>query len=206
VVLTLPFVMFPILSLVLLMGPFVNTWVGSHYENSVFIAQLLILCFIYGSISYPGGFLVLAQEKMKILYITAAIALVIYWTGIALTTHLLGLTSFALFKLIAMSSSGLMYFFITIKFLGFTSGDFAKKILGPVAMPTAFLIVTLSYLKQFMPAEKNALNLFIVVTTGGLVSAAALTLYYLLSNHFRNYAQSFLRECLPRTMIKITDV
>jgi O-antigen/teichoic acid export membrane protein len=203
VALTLPFVVFPILSLALLMKPFVSTWVGSHYENSVFIAQLLILCFIYGFISYPGGFLVIAQERIKVLYLTAATALIIYWTGIALTIHFMGLTSFALFKLIAMSCSGVMYFFITINFLGFTPGEFVKKILGPVAIPLGFLILSLSCLRQFMPAEKNALNFFIVVATGGLVSAAALALYYLLSNHFRNYAQSILRECFATNVGKI---
>jgi O-antigen/teichoic acid export membrane protein len=206
VALTLPFVVFPILSLVLLMEPFVNAWVGSHYKNSVFIAQLLVLCFIYGFISYPGGFLVVAQEKIKVLYITAAIAPIIYWTGIVSTIHFMGLASFALFKLIAMSCTGVMYFFITIKFLGFTPGDFVKKILGPVTIPLVFLIVSLSCLKQFMPAEKSALNLLIVVTTGGVVSVVALVLYYLLSNHFRNYAHGLFRAWFGRTMIRIADV
>jgi len=79
VIMTLPLVVFPIMSLFLLMGPFINAWVGSHYQNSVLIAQLLIICFIYGAVSYPGSFLIIAQERIRILYITAAVAPIIYW-------------------------------------------------------------------------------------------------------------------------------
>ena len=195
ITLTLPFVVFPIVSLFLLMDPFVNAWVGSHYENSVLIAQLLIFCFIYSFISYPASFLIIAQERIKILYITAALAPIIYWTGIALTIHSMGLTSFALFKLIAMSLGGVPYFFITIKFLKFSPWDFAKRILGPAVIPVAFLCFTLLYVGQFMPTNKSTINLIIVVATGGASSAVALSLYYFFSGHFRSYTNGIIKKC-----------
>ena len=195
VALTIPFVVFPVVSLALLMDPFVHCWVGSHYQKSVVIAQLLIFGFIYGFISYPASFLIIAQEKIRILYITAAIAPIIYWTGIALTIHSMGLASFALFKLIAMSLSGVIYFSITIKFLGFSSWVFAKKILGPAVIPVAFLCVTLLYLGQFMPTAKSTTNLIVVVATGGASSALALALYCFFSGHFRSYSKGIFRKC-----------
>lgn len=195
VTLTLPFVVFPILSLFLLMDPFVNAWVGSHYENSVLVAQLLIFCFIYGFISYPAGFLIIAQERIRTLYITAVIAPIIYWTGISLTIHSMGLTSFALFKLIAISLSGVIYFFITLKFLGFSPWVFAKQVLGPAVVPIVFLCGTLLYVGQFMPVGKSTTNLIVVVATGGASSAVALSLYYFFSSPFRSYAQGLLRKC-----------
>lgn len=195
VTLTLPFVVFPILALSLLMGPFVNSWVGNHYENSVLIAQLLILCFIYGFISYPASFLIIAQERIRILYVTAAIAPIIYWTGIALTIHSMGLRSFAVFKLISISLSGVIYFFITLKFLRFLPWDFAKQVLGPAVIPVVFLCVTLLYVGQFMPTGRSTTNLIAVVATGGASSAVALSFYYFCSDHFRTYAQGLLRKC-----------
>jgi O-antigen/teichoic acid export membrane protein len=195
VTLTLPFVVFPILSLFLLMDSFVNAWVGSHYEDSVLIAQLLILCFIYGFISYPASFLIIAQERIRILYVTAAIAPIIYWTGIALTIHFMGLTSLALFKLIVMSLSGVIYFVITIKFLRFSPWSFAKRILGPAVIPVAFLCGALLYFGQFMPTGKSTTNLIVVVATGAAASSVALSLYYLFSGHFRSYAQGLFRKC-----------
>lgn len=193
--LTLPFVVFPIISLVLLMEPLVHSWVGHYYEKSVIIAQLLILGFIYGFITYPASFLIIAQEKIKILYLTSALPPIVYWIGIFLTIHYIGLTSFAMFKFIAMSISSLLYLIITLKFLDISVGDFVRKILGPVAIPVGFLILSLLYLNQFMPVQKNALDLLIVVATGGLVSAGALVLYYLFSSHFRNYTQGLFRKC-----------
>jgi len=195
ITLTLPFVVFPILSLFLLMDPFVNAWVGSYYENSVRIAQLLIFCFIYGFFSFPASFLIIAQERIKILYVTAAIAPIIYWTGIALTIQFMGVASFALFKFIATSLSGLIYFFITIRFLGFSSWDFVKQVLGPAAIPVAFLCGALIYFGQFMPTGKSTSNLILVVATGGASSAVALSLYYFFSGHFRSYAQGLFRKC-----------
>ncbi len=115
--LTLPFVIFPIVSLVLLMEPFVHSWVGNYYEKSVIIARLLILGFIYGFISYPASFLITAQEKIKILYLTSVISPIVYWSGVAMTIPYMGLISFALFKFITMSINGLLYLYITVKFL-----------------------------------------------------------------------------------------
>ena len=195
VTLTIPFVIFPVVSLTLLMDPFVHCWVGSQYQKSVVIAQLLIFGFIYGFISYPASFLIIAQEKIKILYITAAILPVIYWTGIILTISYIGLTSFALFKFIAISISGLLYFVITLKFLGMSVSEFLKKILGPMAIPLGFLILSLLYFRQYMPFEKNALNLLIVIATGGASSTVALALYYFFSGSFRSYSKGIFRKC-----------
>ena len=125
--LTLPFVVLPIVSLALLMEPLVHSWVGHYYEKSVIIAQLLIFGFIYGFFTYPASFLIIAQEKIKILYLTSAISPIVYWTGIVLTIPYIGLTSFALFKFIAMSISSLFYFFITLKFLDISARRFRAK-------------------------------------------------------------------------------
>lgn len=194
--LTLPFVIFPIVSLILLMEPLVYSWVGSYYDKSVIIAQLMILGYIYAFIGYPASFLVIAQEKIRILYLTSAIPPIIYWIGIILTMPYLGLTSFALFKFIAMSIGSFIYLFISLKFLDISVGDFARKIIGPAIIPLVFLILSLSYINQFMPAAKNSRDLFIIIATGGLVSAGALFLYYLFSSLFRNYIQGLYRKCL----------
>lgn len=195
ITLTLPCVIFPIVSLALLMEPLVYSWVGKYYDNSILIAQLLILGFIYAFYGYPASFLVIVQEKIRILYLTSAILPIVYWTGIVVTLPYWGLISFALFKFIAMSISSLVYLIITLKFLDISAGKFVQKIFGPVAIPLVFLILSLVYLKQFMPAEKNTVNMMIIIATGGLASAGALFLYYIFSSQFRNYTQGLFRKC-----------
>jgi O-antigen/teichoic acid export membrane protein len=192
---TLPFVFFPIISLALLMDPLIHSWVGSYYEKSIIIAQLLILGFIYGFYTYPGSFLIISQEKIKILYLTSAILPIVYWFGIFLTIHYMGLISFALFKFIAMSLNSLVYLFITLRFLKISTREFIRKNLGPIAIPASLLVFTLAYLNKFMPVEKNALHLLIVIGTGGLASGGALVCYYLFSSPFRNYTHGLLRKC-----------
>ena len=178
-----------------MMDPFVNSWVGYQYSKSVIIAQILILGFIHGFFSYPTGILLVAQKNLKMLYLSSAILPIIFWAGIIFTVQYWELTSFALFKFLALTANGILYFFIALQFLDISVWDFGKKILGPMVIPLAFLILVLPYLHQFMPIEKGVINLLIVIATGGLVSAGALLLYYLFSGHFRNYTQSLLKKC-----------
>lgn len=195
VIITLPFAIFPIISLAMLMGPLIHSWVGNHYEKSVVIAQLLILGFMDRFFSYPAGFLIIAQERIKVLYLTNAIAPIVYWTGIALTLPYIGLTSFALFKFIAILISSVVYFNITLNFMDISAGEFVKKILGPALIPLIFLILSLLYLNQLMPINKDAFNLFIIIATGGLAFTGALFLYYIISSHFRYYIRGLLKNC-----------
>mgnify|MGYP001236003235 CR=1 FL=1 len=196
--LTLPLVVFPIISLFMLMEPFVNSWVGSYYKKSVPIAQLLIFCFIYGFITYPASFLLIAQERMKILYITSASLPIIYWTGIILTISFMGLTSFALFKFIAISISAGISFIITIKFLGFTSRQFVKQVLSPITIPLIFLFGTLLHIRDFLQLEKGITNLLIVISTCAAASVLALFFYYLFSRQFRGYIQILIKGVLTQ--------
>jgi len=88
-----------------------------------------------------------------------------------------------------------IYFFITIKFTGFSAWNFVKQVFGPAVIPVAFLCGVLLYFGQFMPTGKSTIYLMIVVATGGASSAVALSLYYFLSGHFRSYAQGLLKKC-----------
>jgi O-antigen/teichoic acid export membrane protein len=193
--LTLPLVFFPIVSLLCLMGPLVHSWVGGYYDKSIIIGQLLILGSLYAFFTYPASFLIIAQERIKILYVASALAPMVYWTGVLLTISYLGLTSFALFKFIAISISSAVYFIITLRFLEISVVGFLQKIIGPVVIPLAVLIISLLFLHQFMPVQKGALDLFIVIGTGGLASAGAVVLYYVFSSPFRHYAQGLFRKC-----------
>jgi len=112
-----------------------------------------------------------------------------------LTINFMGLVSFALFKFIAMTLSGGIYFFITIKFLGYKPWEFLKQVLAPAVIPVIILCVMLLFAVQFMPTGKSTTNLIIVVATGGASSALALSIYYFFSGHFRSYANGIIRKC-----------
>lgn len=195
VTLTLPLVVFPIVSLILLMKPFVNSLAGNRYEQSVLVARLLILGFVASFINNPTSLLIIAQERMRAIYISSAILPIIYWSGIFFTLRYLGVNSFALFKSITMLVGGLVSFVITVRFMDIRIGDFLKSVIGPALVPLCVLMLFLMYAGQFLPLGKRPVNVLIVVTVGGMASAIALGFYYLFSRSFRSYTHGVLRKC-----------
>ena len=60
-----------------------------------------------------------------------------------------------------------------------------KRVFSPAILPCVFLIVLLSWLRDFMPLEKSQVNVAVVVATGGVASALSLLIYYWRSSEFR---------------------
>ena len=193
IILTLPFVLFPIITLVVLMKPFVYCWVGNYYSTSVLIAQFLVLTYIEGFISYPASILITVQEKKKMLYVINSYMPVIFWTGVLLSKSYIGIVAFALFKFVVSIFMGGVYLKISIHFLKYSFLDFFRNILKPVVIPTLFLIVILFYLKQFLPLEKSTWNIFIIVATGGGVSFFAFLIYFGSTDYLRNHRRNVLK-------------
>ena len=194
VVIIMPMVLFPIISLVVLMKPFIGCWVGVHYTASVVIAQLLIMSYSDSFYSYPASMLIVAQEKVRMLYVTTTLMTLIFWCGVFTTISHLGTPSFALFKIISLVPTSVIYYRVTAKFLDLSPIDFAKRILSPILPSCLFLVMSLMYLNRYMPVDKHVSNLLVVVSTGGFVSLIALSLYYLASAHFRGYSREFVKK------------
>ena len=187
IILTLPLVVFPIISIAMLMKPIILCWVGPNYTISIIVAQFLAMSLIYSFIAQPASILISAQVRVKTMCAISIIAVFIYWTGIIATFHSMGILAFAVFKFIAFTISAILYFIICGKFLEYKPGNLLKRIIGPAVIPVLFLIVILAYAGKFMPAEKNKIELLFVIGTGGLASFMALCLYYMSSAYFKNY-------------------
>lgn len=196
VILTMPLVVFPILNIVILMKPIVFCWVGYKYGMSVIVAQFLILSFIYSFISYPTANLIVAKERIKLLYIPNLIMVIIYWGGIFLTFSNFKLMSFAIFKFIIFTFSGIFYFFVALKFLKLQLWEFVKKAIVPIMIPVSFLVLSSLYIKQFMPETKSKINLLTVIISGTGISLIALYLYYLFSPYFKNYVNGIFKKII----------
>lgn len=194
IVVTLPFVVFPLISMILLMKPLVFCWVGSGYAASVPVTQLLVMSFIYGSISYPAGSLLIAQERIKLLYISGAILPIMFWAVVISTISDLGITSFALSKFIAISSVNIIYLIVIIKLLRMEFRSFCTTILLPLFIPSLFLVSSLLSIDQFLPAFKDKFSLMVIILTGAGFSGAAILLYALFSEPFRNYKKNIVRK------------
>ena len=192
---TLPLVIFPIISIVLCAEALVVSWVGWEYRHSITIVRWLVLCNVLAFISYPAGMLMIAQEKLKEMYFVSIIMPVIYWTGILLTIDTLGVQSFAIFKFIAFFISGVIYFWFTIKYLDMRIWDYLKSNIIPY-VPSVLTLCILLYLCNSIYIDgKNKINLlrncFIMSMGIGISMALSILSVKSLKNYLKEFRKKF---------------
>jgi len=187
IVATMPIILFTTISLIILMKPLVYSWVGEDYAASIILAQFLVLSSTRAFVSYPGNFLVIAQQRLSTLYITSALLPIVLWTGVLLTISDLGLFAIPLFKFISGLVVFLIYTIITYRFLAIGFFDFIRDLVIPILLPCIVLGASLFLVRQYLPLEKGAVNVSIVAITGGAFSAIASLLYYSCSREFRRF-------------------
>jgi len=190
----IPMSVFPVLSLFILMRPVIFCWVGESYSSSVGLAQFLVCTYAFSFIINPTGIILTAQERIRTLYFSSALLPLVYWLGVALTISTLGVTSFALFKLIVSVLFALMSLGFALEILKLRLTDFLKKNIVPLVLPCTFILLFLNYAATYMPLTKGKLNLLEVVVTGGFSSLVATYIYYLLCSPFKECIRSFLNS------------
>ena len=188
----LPAVVFPTLSLALLSKPFVYSWVGNGFEQSVKIVTLLSLCNIFGFINYPAGILAVATKRINFIYIISTVQIIIYWGGISIFFHRLGYIVFAYFELTCFTVTSILYTYLICRFLKASLFWFIKTIIAPAILPTILLIVMLLFIRNYLPAEKSKLYMLEVFLSAIGSVIPAVFLYYFTSNIFRNYINQLL--------------
>lgn len=191
-IISLPLMVFPVLSVSVTVKVFVFNLVGDSYTQSVGIAQALVLGYIFSFISYPAGIIIMAYERVKELYLTSAILPVVYWLGIITTFGLWGLPSFAYFKFVAFALSAIIYIVILSRLLHIDLLTLAKKVLLPAVIPGAFIVAVLLFIRGYLPLDKSKLNLLLYVGVNGIVVAVGVVLYYFTSTVFRKNVNDIL--------------
>jgi O-antigen/teichoic acid export membrane protein len=192
IVLTAPAVMIPVTAIVIICKPFMLSWVGAKYYNSIEIAQILIFCNFCAFISQPVSSLLVAQEKIKTMYIIGSIIPIIYWLGIIITYRYLGLKSFAIFTFIAINISVIYYLNYLMKFLNISFNYFFKEVIIPILIPLAFLCIFLFAIYGSLPVEKSTGNLVFVIFIAGIGIAMAFVIQYMTSLKIRKMAKAII--------------
>jgi len=194
----LPVVVIPILVVAILSRPFILSWVGSQYYESIEIASLLVLCNIFGFISYPAGALFVALERIRILYINALLIPIVYWLGIFLSYSYLGLKAFAVFKIIAFIISAIVYLYYSLKFTEDSFDKFIKEVIVPYMLPIFISIIAAFYLKDFMTAEHSKFALLTNILVIGFLVSSSIAICLITSKYFREYIYSLIRPILKK--------
>lgn len=191
-VLALPLTVFPVLAVSLTIKYFIFSWVGDQYADSVQIAQVLVLSFLFSFLSSPTGILIMAYERAKLLYITNALLPIIYWVGVFITFKFIGLQAFADFKAAAFFIVAIVYLNIIVKLLNVKFWPFLWKLCAPAIVPVLFILIFTFFTKSYLPLEKNKINLLLYFTYNGLIISIAFVMYYFFSSEYRKSMNSIV--------------
>lgn len=187
IMITLPIVLFPVITLVILMKPFILCWIGSQYTSSILVATLLMCSYLFSYISYPAGMLMTALVKIKQMYVINTIIALVYWVGITLTIRELNIVSFGLFKLVAFLAAGLYYIGFSLKVTDLSLTSFFSRVFKPALLPSLVMIVILFVARFYLPAEKDKINLILVIFVGIVSTGVGLIIYFFTSISFKGY-------------------
>jgi O-antigen/teichoic acid export membrane protein len=180
---TAPIIILPIITLILISPSLILSWVGTQYVASIIPAKFLIACNIFAFISYPGSLLLMAQERVKMMYIVNALLPIVYWSGILITYSTFGLNSFAFFKFLAFSINASIYAFVLIKFFNLSLIQFVENYIKPILLPILVLLISYYLLSGFLPMEKSKWNLMMVgVYASAMLMISFLVLFFTSSN------------------------
>lgn len=174
-----PFVVFPIITIAILARPIVLTWVGTDYFASIEVIQFLVFCNIFAFITYPTNFMLVAKEQQKTLYFVNTLLPFVFWIGVAFTISILGVNSFAVFKLVAFVFSAFVLYKLMIDYLKLNILDSINKIFFPMLFPVLFLIFASFSVRGYLPEEKSKMNLLIVaIVMGGFIVVSFVIQYF----------------------------
>ncbi|WP_306534115.1 lipopolysaccharide biosynthesis protein [Geobacter sp.] len=194
VLLTAPVVVFPTVAFALVAKPFVVSWVGEPYLESVNLARCLTLIYALSFISYTTSTVLMSKERIREIYVIATILPIVFWLGVLTTYSRFGLLSFAAFKLLATLLSEAFYLYALLKYLRISLVDFFATIIRPLILPLLFLGMLTASFYQYLPSDKSKVNVIIVIATTAASVVCTFLLHYLTASQFRTVTSQLLRE------------
>jgi O-antigen/teichoic acid export membrane protein len=191
---SMPIFVLVVLSIIILNKNIVLAWAGNEYVHSGTILFILAINFMYSFVVIPGANMFVALERIKEMYWLNFIMVVVFWSGILLTKSILGVNSFAIFKLISGTIAMLFYLKVLLGFLDMKILKFLKqtiyRLITPIIIQVSFLLLVIGYL----PEIKGKYNLMIVVGTGGVATIIGFITLYLSSTYYRSEFHLYLSK------------
>ena len=194
VVILAPVVVLPIIVITMLAFPLLLSWVGTDYKESVEIAQYLVLCNLFAFITYPTGILLMAKEQIKKMYSINMLLPFVFWIGILSTYQILGLRSFAIFKMVAFILSALVYYAFMLKYLKMPILKSLKLIFKPMILPILFVVVSCLIFHDYLPTDKSKINLLLVAFVSGFLILVSFCIQYFFSENWRKQISKVLKK------------
>lgn len=192
-----PFVVIPILVVVFFAYPFVLSWVGPQYTDSVIHVRLLTLCNVFAFLTYPAGSYLVARQYNKYSAMTAILIAVVFWLGIFITKDIVGVLSFSSMKLVAFFISAILYAVFLLKIMRVTPIKMFGAIIKHYALPTILCAALSVGIVSFIPGLKDSsllLNMLIMGLIAVVSFAVAIPLSPVLREKFSELYNSYRKK------------
>lgn len=180
ITLSMPLIVLSIASFIIFSRPLIFSWVGPSYQSSILVAQLLVAGYVVTFITQPTGIILTAEVKIKQIYWTSTLTMVVFYLVLWLMLGKLGLLAFSVAKLSGFIITGAIYAFVARKTYGF-SFTILKTFL-PVLLFHIFICLIV---RDALPHVKSSTNTIIVAFAGFIVSCLSIGLFYLISLRFK---------------------
>ncbi|WP_152541964.1 lipopolysaccharide biosynthesis protein [Pedobacter sp. V48] len=181
----LPLSIIPTTILILAMKNFIYSWVGTEYADAIPIITVMFASYYFAFLSNPAGIAMVAIQSIRGLYLISAVLPIIYWVGIILSFNYFGLFAFGIFKLVAFSISGLLYFYFAKDLFDIQWIIFFRKNVVPAIITIAILSILHIFVKDLLPVVKGKVEFIkfsLIAMSYGLIG---MMVYYVMASEFR---------------------
>ncbi len=195
IIILAPFVLFPIVVYCFGCHSFILSWVGIEYARSIPLSIILVLGNLLAFINYPSSALLTALTKVKAIIVASLCLPIFFYGGIFCSYFLIGITSFAVFKTVALIFSSLYSFYISIRVLNISILEILKKLILNYTFPLIICISASFLLFDIFPAQHC---LIYDVSTMGTVIILTFIVSAIFSAEFKNKAKEVAFHFIKR--------
>lgn len=182
---TTPFIIFPVAAFMVFMDKVIICWVGDKFIDTIPLATILMGSYLFSSISYPTGTLLVARRKLAVVNRVSFMLPFFYWTGVYFLFNKWGLQAFAVFKFSTFVFSAIIYSVMAIRFLREKTWLVLREGFLPFFVSFCVFVLLVIPLHKLLPEQKGKLELLQTMATIGFVSITSIFSWILLHNKFR---------------------
>jgi len=191
-------VVIPTIAIFLFATPLISSWIGSSYIESINLVKILTLCNIMAFISYPTSVILIAQEKLKYIYVISTINTLLYWLFILFTYKFLGVESFAYSKLITFFITGVSYIIALLNIMNLNFYSFFKRIIIPLVLPIITLLLFRYFFMSSFHFNKSKIDLFLNVVNISIITIIAFVIYFFSNSDFNKQVKNTIVKTFKR--------
>ena len=189
-------VIIPIVIVAIFAEPFVLSWVGTEYNDSILLTQLLVFCFGLNAISNPCTSIIYSHNRVKELFWISIFQPLVFWLGIYLSISTFGVDSFAIFKLLSCIIVALYSYYVAKKVVNINSYEvLVENYLWPLMLSCgSSYIVYHVHGMYFTIQEKSFENLLYTLIFMLVAGVVSLITFMCFRSQFRNNVKQILNN------------